>query len=817
MKVWSATYRLQFNAGFRFQDASRILPYLRDLGITAVYASPIFAARRGSAHGYDVTNPAQINPELGTPEDFEQFVRDLRQNELGLLLDFVPNHMAASLENPWWYDVLEHGESSPFARFFDIDWSDHKVLLPVLGKPYGDCLESGEISIYKDNGHARVKYFDKEFPVATAVLGKATTSDVVDRVIADQPYRLAYWRKAADAINYRRFFDINDLVGVHVEDDEVFRALHGTVFELIRNEMVDGLRIDHIDGLIDPKGYLDRLPSIYVIVEKILGGRESLPRDWKTQGTTGYDFLNILNGAFVDAAGYAQLSRIYREFTCLDASQVEVFRERKRQVIGELFAAETKNLTDRLEHMAVEHRTARDLTRAEIQEALVTVTACMPVYRTYIRDFALTVADRQTIEYAVDGAGSPLHDEALAFLRGVLLLEPPHYIAHRLREYLDFVLRWQQYTGPVMAKGLEDTTFYVHNPLVSLNEVGGDCSDPGIYFGVHEFHRRNLERRVRQPLTMNASSTHDTKRSEDARCRIDVLSEIPEEWERRLKRWRRWNPSDTAPAANEQVLIYQTLLGAWPISCERLQTYLTKALREAKTHTSWLQVDEEYERRVFEFVNRILDPQLSDAFLKDFLRLQRKLAFFGALNSLGQTLLKIAAPGIPDFYQGAEIWDFSVADPDNRRPVDFQHRMETAASLKKKVTLKTLLRRWGDGRIKMFVIRKALSFRRENLDLFLGGGYLPIKVSGPKADHVIAFARRLGEQWCIVAVPRLISKLTKVGKPPIGESVWADTRLILPSECSKHVVNIFTGQTLSSPLCSAWFSDFPVAFATNRG
>ncbi|HSU89791.1 MAG TPA: malto-oligosyltrehalose synthase, partial [Terriglobia bacterium] len=722
MRIPVTTYRLQFNRDFRFADAIRLVDYLHDLGITDLYASPIFKARPGSTHGYDVTDPTQINPEIGTPEEFNQLVEALQAKGMGLVLDIVPNHMAASVENPWWFDVLEKGQDSPYAGFFDVNWESKKVMLPILGRPYGEVLENDELVVKIENGRPVLQYYEQRLPIAA---GAENLN--VEQVLSRQHYRLAFWRKAADGINYRRFFDISDLVGLRAERDEVFETTHKYVLQLVDEGKVTGLRIDHIDGLLDPKTYLDRLPDVYTVTEKILAGNEQLPCDWHTHGTTGYDFLDFVNGAFIDRQGYHELERIYSEFTHSTATYTDVFRQRKRQVMRELFAGEVAALVHRLGELAEEDRHARDLATEELKEAFVSVTAALPVYRTYIREGSISETDRAHVEDAIAVAGA---GPAFDFLRRVLLVNPAWYLQDRRPDYLDFVMRWQQFTGPVMAKGLEDTTFYVHNPLVSVNEVGGDSNGPEVYFGVDEFHRRNLARRARWPQTMNASSTHDTKRSEDARARINVLSELPKDWERCLKRWARWNPTELEP--NEQILIYQSMLGAWPIEADRLKQYVTKALREGKTHSSWINVNEDYERRALSFVDSLY---ANERFLKDFTRFEEKIAYFGALSSLAQLVLKITSPGVPDFYRGTDVWDLSLADPDNRRPVDFNSCVSMLAELKNEAKPADLLTHWTDGRLKLWATWKLLNFRRDYPDLFLHGEYIPLHVSGPGADH----------------------------------------------------------------------------------
>jgi (1->4)-alpha-D-glucan 1-alpha-D-glucosylmutase len=803
VRVPVSTYRLQFNSNFRFTDALEIIDYLHALGITDLYASPLLKARTGSTHGYDVTDPTQLNPEIGTAEEFDLLCSALKERGMGLLLDIVPNHMAANVENQWWFDVLEKGEKSHYAEFFDVDWTSKKILLPILGRPYGEVLENQELQVRIVNGKPVLKYYERNLPLAAGA--EDLSGAPVDRVLSRQHYRLAHWRKAADAINYRRFFDINDLVGLRTERDDVFHATHDYILKLVADGKVTGLRIDHIDGLRDPKTYLDRLPGVFVAVEKILAADEQIPDDWKVGGTTGYDFTNYVNGPFIDPEGFRRLGKTYTQVTGRDQSLTQIFRARKRQVMRELFAGEVHALVDRLAKLAEADRHARDLQSEDLREAFVAVTACLPAYRTYIRSTDVSEADRTLIENAIRAAGK---GAPFDFLRRVLLIEPAWYLKRQRPEYLDFTMRWQQFTGPVMAKGLEDTAFYVHNPLVSVNEVGGDSSGPETYFGVEEFHRRNRIRHARWPHTMNASSTHDTKRSEDVRARIDVLSELPDVWARALRHWMRIRASETAPDPNEQILIYQSMLGAWPIDLDRMKQFITKALREGKTHTSWVDIDESYERRVHEFLESLY---ASRTFLADFQRLQKKVAYYGALSSLAQVVLKATSPGLPDFYRGSELWDFSLADPDNRRPIDFSSRMRRLQRAQRS-TPQELLKNWEDGSLKMFATWKLLQFRRESPDLFLKGDYIPLRAAGRHKDHVIAFARRFRSKWCLVAVPRLFASLTRIGVPPLGARIWKRTTIHLPSAAPSSWTNILTGESLESPAaCSSLFHELPIA------
>lgn len=935
LRVPVTTYRLQFNRGFRFMDAQALVPYLHTLGVTDLYASPLFRARRGSTHGYDVTDPTCLNPELGTGEEFESLVKELKHHGMGLLLDIVPNHMAASSENPWWMDVLENGPSSRYAAFFDIDWHpgggalSDKILLPILGAPYGSVLENQELVLGIDEDGLYVRYYETRLPLSpksypsllahrirtfegdlgkthpafralldlidaiqklpggatgepekrhqrkeslkrslwelylshpeiktlldenirfyNGTKGDPKSFDLLDRLLDDQAYRLGFWRGARERINYRRFFDISDLVSVRVEESRVFEATHSLILECVRVGKVTGLRADHVDGLFDPVGYCDMLQSritpssnFYLLVEKILVGDETLPEEWPVAGTTGYEFANAVNGVFVDLEGIRRLDTMYASFTGTTAAFPDVVYQQKKRVIEDLFMGEMRTLGRYVELLAEEDRYARDVTFQERLQAVAEVTACLPVYRTYIRSFDVPSQDRLYIERAMEMArrrnpalGTPIFD----FLRRVLLLDfPPSLTAKQKEAWLYFVRRWQQFTGPIMAKGLEDTSLYIYNRLVSLNEVGGD---PGAQrVSLETFHRQNAAVRTHWPTTLNATSTHDTKRSEDVRARINVLSELPEAWAKCLGRWGRWNrvnkrriDGQPVPDPNEEFLLYQALLGAWPLHKEevsafkeRLKGYVIKAAKEAKVHTSWIDPNPEYEGALVAFVDAILRASKQNKFLADFVRFQKKIAFYGAFNALAQVLLKITAPGVPDFYQGTELWDLSLVDPDNRRPVDFKKRVRMLEDLKRRETggvlplAAELLARWEDGRMKLFVTSKALDFRRIQRHLFLGGDYVPLYPSGKRKEHLCAFARHNEGAWVLVAVPRLLTRLVTDGTLPLGERVWGTDRLVLPTEAPDRWQNVLTDEILRAsfvmgrkvlPLKSL-FRNFPV-------
>jgi (1->4)-alpha-D-glucan 1-alpha-D-glucosylmutase len=903
-RVPRATYRLQFNSGFTFADARAIAGYLAELGISDVYASPILKARKGSPHGYDLVDPSSLNPELGTEDDFNALHEALRKNELGLLLDIVPNHMAASAENAWWMSVLENGPSSRFLHYFDIDWSPvtirgetvNKVLLPILGKPYGEALESREIQLGFDADGFFFTYFDRRLPLNARsyhialhdcvgslpnegialelrelIEGDTTVTntkflketlwrayeqnqefrealesaierfnadfDALDELLDRQWYRLAYWRIASQKINYRRFFDVTDLIGVRVENPEVFEARNRRTLELVAEGKVTGLRIDHIDGLYDPIAHMQKLqrrladsvipspaereesldsPSarlgttdaLYIVLEKILAKDEELPKEFPAAGTTGYDFLDSMNSVFVNGEGLRQIDVFYRTFSGITRSFGEIAYEKKKQVIHELFSGEMRALGKQLAALAMADRNARDFAPVDLTAALTEVTASLEVYRTYIRDVTpIAEAERRYVRDAIargrDRAGNAMDQRLFTFLERVLLVDPPSYLLSEHGHWLAFVMRWQQFTGRVMAKGVEDTSFYVYNRLVSLNEVGGEPGRAGDFDGLEEFHRRNLRQQRDWPDTMNTSSTHDTKRSEDVRARINVISELPDVWMRQVRKWAKMNGPlrrDGIPHPNEELLIYQTLIGMWPHEEEetagvpdRLRQYLEKAAREAKSHTSWIAPNTDYEEALFAFGDAILKSQ---EFCEDFTRMQRRFAFHGFLNALSQVVLKATAPGVPDFYQGTELWDFSLVDPDNRRPVDYEKRTSLLRRLKSsRVNLDTLLRRWPDGRVKLYVTWKLLELRaRRQL-----GAYEPLDAG----RNVCAFTRG-GD--VIVAVPRFTTEISN--SLPLAEK-WGDRTLPIGGEWT----NIFTGAEVQGDQLSLAevFAKFPVA------
>lgn len=882
MQVPLATYRVQMHAGFGFDAAAAVADYLHELGITHLYASPYLQAGKGSTHGYDVLDHGKVSDELGGAEAHDRLCRTLGENDLGQILDIVPNHMSiASRENVWWWDVLENGPSSRYAGYFDVDWASpeaklhNMVLLPILGDHYGRVVEAGEIQVRRVGGSFTFHYFDNVMPIAPRSLndllqraarrcdspdlafaadafGNLPLSTSIDwvsvarrhrdkevlrkqleRLCAEEPkvasaidqvieeanasstevdalldrqnYRLAYWRTAGQELDYRRFFDINTLISIRMEDERVFNDTHVMVLKWVGDGVLDGLRVDHPDGLRDPAQYFQRLrlaaPEGWIVVEKILEPGEALPEDWPVDGTTGYDFLNRLGGLWIDGSKEAAINEVYSRFTGMSTDYLAMVHDKKYLVLKQLFASDVSRLTSLLIQICERQKRYRDYTRRELNALLREVIACFPVYRTYVREETGQVSARDTryVFEAVEAVKERRADidvDLLDFLRDLLLL--------RVRGPLEseLVMRFQQNTGPVMAKGVEDTVFYNYNRMTALNEVGGD---PGRYgLSVEEFHAECAETQRLWPRSMLATTTHDTKRSEDVRTRISLLSEIPEAWAEVIERWAGWNErykTGRAPDRNTEYLLYQTLVGAWPIDVQRLTDYMMKAVREAKSATSWNDPVPEYEDALKDFIAALLDDAGFTADLESFVG---GLVGPGRVNSLAQLLIKLTAPGVPDIYQGNELWDLSLVDPDNRRPVDYGARRELLASLKS-ATPEQIMARSDEGLPKLWVTKQALAFRRRRPELFgAGGTYTPVWAEGPAREHVVAFLRGDGS---LTVVPRLPLEL---------DGRWEDTSLPVPPGRWRNEltgVELEGGPTLLREL----FSRFPVALLSRQG
>lgn len=920
--VPTSTYRLQFNSKFTFRDAAAIAAYLHTLGIGAAYTSPILSARPGSEHGYDVTDLSQLNPDLGSGEDFEAFAGRLKDLGMGLILDVVPNHMCIDPSNAWWRDVLENGPSSPYATYFDIDWNPpkaelvNKVLLPILGDQYGRVLENQELRVEYDAGAFRVSYWETRLPLAprswlvilepvvsalrgslgaehAAVLelesiltalsylpgqtemdeerirerlrekqivkrrlselvesspevlaeieeqlrrtngtwGELRSFDQLERLLAQQAYRLSYWRVAADEINYRRFFDVNDMAAVRMELPEVFAAAHARLLDCVRSGQVTGFRIDHPDGLFDPANYFENLQNacratgainshpFFIVAEKIVTGDEEL-RAWPVEGTTGYGFLNFVNGLFVRRSSQPVFERMYRSLTGWPSSYEDLVYDTKRLILQVSLSSELNVLARRLDRISEQHRWSRDFTLESLRSALREVVTCFPIYRTYVAGNAADVdpEDERHIRAAVLEAkrrNPAVSGSVFDFIERVLLLHSPEGITEEDRsERRMFVMRLQQFTGSVMAKSVEDTAFYRFFPLVSLNEVGGDPRRFGT--APRLFHQKNQVRLKLWPNALLATSTHDTKRDEDVRARLNALSEIPVEWFRAVRSWRHMNRSRKtavagreAPSINDEYLLYQTLAGSWPLMpmseaeygeyVERIRRYMEKAIREAKVHTSWINPNTAYEDALNGFIASVLDRSTVNPFLSDFERLLQKITYAGMWNSLSQTLLKITSPGVPDFYQGSELWNLSLVDPDNRRPVDFAARSAMLEKLDREADrglaalCDKLMAAPCDGAIKLFVTSRALRFRRANPQLFTAGEYAPLHAAGERREHVVAFARTSSGRSAITVASRFFLGLGGRLQAPVG-SAWKDVNLPLPKRLSPgRYRDVFTG------------------------
>ena len=932
MEIPRATYRIQFGPEFGFREAREIVPYLARLGVSHLYASPIFKARRGSRHGYDIVDPNQLDPRLGTTQDFDALIEELHRNGMFYIQDIVPNHLAYDSDNWMLMDVLETETTPIFLSFFDIQWAGEdgrgggRLLAPFLASPYHECLANGEIRITLDETGLGVTYSDTRLPLRISsyphVLGRgltlsspgdpgqagegslgplaelirtfeamaASTSvsdhyeviprlkqelwklyrtpgeirdhidntldtlnrsgalpgrNLLDDLLSRQRYKLAFRHGTEEEINYRRFFTVKTLISVNMQYPQVFEYLHRLVLDLVNAGKISGLRIDHIDGLYDPAAYLESLSKravdAYIIVEKVLSPGEDLPTRWKTHGTTGYDFLNRLNGLFCDPSGNAALSRIFRDFTAVSDSYEDIVYESKRLILESYMGSELCQL-ERLARTALESIEGRcghpdapcghpggrsDFPEAKIKETLVEIIASFPAYRTYGDLDGLSDDDLAVWRSALDEAlrrRGDLAAEIEAFERAVMAAAQA------------LILRLQQYTGPAMAKGSEDTALYLYNRLVSLNEVGGDPGKFGVSIG--EFHGF-IERRLESwPASMSTTSTHDTKRGEDARARINVLSEIPAEWEARVTAWRTMNRKHTGknngcttPDANLEYLIYQSLVGAWPfeapdsagsasaagdleIFVHRMRVFAVKAAREAKTRTSWDHPDKSTEDAIVNFIEAILDESRAGDFLSDFRSFEEEVSHYGILNSLSQTLIKLAAPGVPDIYQGSELWNLSLVDPDNRRPVDFptleKHLGDILEAYRHDPlrAVGDLLSSPADGRLKLFVTYASLKARKENIAVFSEGSYIPIESSGEFGRHVVAFARIHGDRTALAVAPRLLTGMVEPDEMPLGDEVWKDTEIVLPDALSSGPAasrsvgwawrNVITGEVIAA-------------------
>jgi (1->4)-alpha-D-glucan 1-alpha-D-glucosylmutase len=872
---------MQLHAGFTFDDAAKAADYLRSLGISHVYSSPYLQAAPGSMHGYDVVEPTRVNDELGGEEAHRRFCQRLGELGLGQVLDIVPNHMAIGPKNRYWWDVLENGQSSRYASWFDIDWRpaevklQNKILIPVLGDQYGRVLSAGKIRLERDPDGVGflVRYEDQQLPASpeslSSLLEKAAgyahndtllfiadslarlpvstnpailsarnrdksviyglfkglceehpevgaavarameelnkDIEALDDLLDAQHYRLAYWRTADQELGYRRFFDVNTLIGLRVGREHVFDATHRMILQWLQDGVLDGVRIDHVDGLREPLQYFERLrtraPDAWIVGEKILEPGEFLRENWPIDGTSGYDFMNVCNNLMVRPEGLKELTGIYGKFTGETADFAAVAYDKKQSVLHEGLGSDVNRLTSLFVQICENNRDRRDYTRAEIRRAIREVAASFTVYRTYV------VADQnqitsEDIEY-IDNAAAQAKERRqeldgglFDFIADVLTLR----VTGDLES--EFLLRFQQFTSPVMAKGVEDTAFYCFNRMIGLNEVG---NDPGLNgLTLKEFHEYCAKMQATHPLTMITLSTHDTKRADDVRARLAAITEIPEQWNAALIRWSEKNSSfrtGAFPDRNTEYFLYQTMIGAWPIEKDRLTAYMEKATREAKQQTSWTQQNKEFEDALKAFVEKILD---SRDFISDLEEFVGRILYAGRINSLAQTLIKFTAPGIPDTYQGSEIWDLSLVDPDNRRKVDYDLRREMLGKLHANSNAEEIMRQMDSGLPKLWLVHNALCLRREHPELLNPTcSYIPVTASGPKSDHVVAFVR--GERLAAIA-PRWPLKLG---------NHWQGTTLELPTG---RWTNRLTGDIVSGGVhaLQSLLERFPVALLTRE-
>lgn len=967
----NATYRLQMNKDFTFNHALEIVPYLESLGISHVYLSPIFKARPGSMHGYDIVNHRELNPEIGTQEEFDQLAQRLRVAGMGIILDIVPNHMGIGKDNPWWSDILENGHQSKFADYFDIDWQPlkpelrQKVTLPILGGTYGQCLTSGELKVVfvKNTGRFELHYYDHSFPIKPVsyvqlmdqrldVLRERCTADSelfheyksvlnalrnmrdsklppedlefeqnvqIERLknicarnttiqtfirenlelyninpedssrqermhslLQEQSYRLVYWRVANDEINYRRFFDVNELAALRIEDPRVFAETHSMIFKFIADKKIDGIRIDHPDGLYDPEQYFsllqDKVKQIrgltetennkqlpfYVIVEKILAPYEHLEKSWKVQGTTGYEYLNELLGLYVKSENEAVFEELYRTF----AGDIEDLPSKtlkcKEIILETVLASELNVLVNKLSRIAESSWYYRDITQNALRQALKAIVAEFPTYRTYISQGNVDATALSFINWATGRARKNtinIDDSVINFVREVLTLEvqklPGSTNEVRDRDFQKSVetlaLKFQQFTGPVMAKSVEDTLFYRHTAFIALNEVGGAPEKFGST--IRQFHKRNINRSRQHPHSMLSTSTHDTKRSEDVRARLAVISELPVTWEQKVNSWARMNRTKKssfadgfAPDAIDEYFVYQTLVGSYPVEkisedipaleayTERMCAYFVKATKEAKRHSSWLSPNSSYEKGIDSFLRSILAKSSSNLFLSDLEIFSHKINSLGLINSLSQIVLKLTCPGVPDIYQGTELWDFSLVDPDNRRKVDFSKRHEIVKELdtdmkveekegEEDTLLNQLVADSNNGQLKLFVLKQLLNQRKHNSDLFNEGSYIPLEVHGAGQEHLFAFARIYDRRSMIVVAPRMIASLLKLDEleewsrssitDVTEQRCWAETTINLPETLQNtryiNSLNKHDIQSSHSLTLSEIFKELPLA------
>ncbi len=792
-----STYRIQFHKGFNFDDFDKIIPYLEKMGVSTIYASPIFSSVPGSNHGYDGIDPLQINPEIGTIEQLVTISKKLKEKKIGWLQDIAPNHMAYHQDNAWLMDVLENGSSSVYAGFFDSSLSDQllfsgRIMVPFLGNDIEEAVEKGELKIDRAGEKFVFKYGEQTWPIKSESYQNigdpsSLTEKQLLQIADDQHYRLCSYRETDHQINFRRFFTVNSLICLNIQNDEVFRKFHQLIIQLVKDEVFQGLRVDHIDGLYDPSTYLEKLrkavgDETYIVVEKILEKGELMPH-WPIQGNTGYDFLATVNNLLTGASNKNKFNTFYKTLTQNNEKVPEQITGKKSLILFNYMAGELDNLT----HLCLNLKPAKEATatKDDIKQAIAQFLIHCPDYRFYGNKFPLEKEEKKQVKKVL----STVKKENKKLKPAVKLLEDVFFHSDHHPEALHFYMRCMQFTGPLMAKGVEDTLMYTYNCFIGHNEVGD--SPAAFSITPADFHQSMQERQKLWPLSINATATHDTKRGEDVRARLNVLPDVAEEWLDAIVTWQQMNRDIKqigAPDANDEYFIYQTLIGAYPMPGEdennfsdRLQEYLQKTMREAKSHSNWASPNEEYEQAVIDFAVKLLDKRRP--FWKSFTALHHKVADMGVTNSLTQSLLKFTCPGVPDIYQGCEHWDLSLVDPDNRRPVRYEQHRDLLA---KNSSLQTIWNNKFDGQIKIWLTRLLLKQRKANPLVFSEGAYVPLEIRGVYAEHVLAFARVYKHTWFITVVA------LNTGSESITD--WGSTLIVIPADAPAHFENLVSNK-----------------------
>jgi malto-oligosyltrehalose synthase/4-alpha-glucanotransferase len=861
-----ATYRIQFHKEFTLSQFEKIIDYLQKLGVSTIYASPVFEAVPGSTHGYDGVNPHHVNPEIGSEQQLKKISKKLREKDISWLQDIVPNHMGFHQLNPWLMDVLEKGRLSVYANFFDAAWtselfSDDQLMVPFLGSPLEDIIKNGELKIAYVNQHLIFKYFENSYPVhpcsyvkilrdveheelkqviaaipdikkfkgaqkfavdwtgwlqqldtvlqdsaAREMFQKAigvfnADIDKLTQIANEQVYRLCSFEETDGKINFRRFFTVNSLICLNMQDERVFEHFHTMIRNLVEAGVFQGLRIDHIDGLYDPGTYLQKLRELagdetYIVAEKILEQGEEMPTQWPLQGNTGYDFLGMVNNLLTNHKAEKKFTHFYEELIKDNEGVQKQIWEKKAYILFEHMGGELNNLTKLFEKLKL----ANGSNPEDIKQAIAYLLIYCPVYRYYGNSLPLQKEEQEAVHdilKTIRKHHPNLVVETLLF-EDIFINKPLEGDVDFNQRALQFYQRCMQFAGPLMAKGVEDTLMYTYNRFIGHNEVGDSPEAFGM--SVKDFHNLMKQRQKKWPLSINGTSTHDTKRGEDVRARLNVLTAIPNEWFKNVKHWQKLTKSlkqEFGPYRNDEYFIYQTIAGAWPMPHQdednfgtRLAEYLTKALREGKKNSNWIKPAEAYEKATLEFAAALLDKK--NEFWKSFEAFHQKIVDYGIINSLSQVLLKFTCPGVPDIYQGTELWDLSLVDPDNRRPVDYELRKQflddiIATEGKNPVDLlHTLWRNRYNGQIKQWFVHTLLNYRKQDVALFEKGHYIPLEVKGAYRDHIVAFARRYEAKWYLVAAPLNIALIATAQKKAATAINWKNTRIVLPAEAPEQ-------------------------------